>query len=101
MIALNDEVAYVGHITMLPGGEWARAEAQTLVNSTPITIAGLGPDDEAWLRCGPANEWCVVDPVLGHNRIEIYVQGYETIGPFDYRAEVQALAADVVVSSLR
>jgi hypothetical protein len=95
-IGLGDEESYIGDITMQPGGEWAWAEAQTLVNSTRITIAGLGPDDEAWLRCGPAEEWCIVDLVLGHNWIEVYVQGYEVIGAFDHRAAVQALAVDVV-----
>jgi hypothetical protein len=97
-ISVGDEEAYIGNITMLPGGEWAWNEARTLVNSTPITIAGLGPDDEAWLRCGPADEWCIVDLVLGHNWIELYVKGGGITDLFDHRAAAQALATDLVAN---
>ena len=88
----------LGSLYVLRGGEWAWAEAQTIVGATPITVAGLGADDEAWLRCGPADAWCVVDLMLGGNWIELYLTPIQTEDPFDRRTAVQAIAATVVAN---
>ncbi|MER3389271.1 MAG: hypothetical protein RJQ01_04485 [Microcella sp.] len=88
----------VGTLKVLRGGEWAWAEAQTIVGSTPITVAGLAADDEAWLRCGPSDAWCVVDLVLGGNWIELYLWEDDPGVPLDRRAAVQNIAIVVVAN---
>lgn len=98
-LAFADADAGIGSLDVIRGGAWAWAEAQTLVASTPITVAGLGADDEAWLRCGPADGWCVVDLVLGGNWLELYLwEDDDFFGPIDQRAAAQAIAAEVVAN---
>ena len=88
----------IGTLNVLRGGEWAWDEARTLVTSTPVTVAGLGADDEAWLRCGPADAWCIVDLLLGGNWLELYLYEDDFGGAFDQRAAAEAITAEVVAN---
>ena len=90
----------IGTLDVLRGGEWAWAEAQTLVSSTPVTIAGLGSDDEASIRCGAGDAWCIVDLLVGGCWLELYMYEDDFGGAFDQRAAAQAIAAEVVASVL-
>lgn len=90
--------AGIGTLTVLRGGEWAWTEAESIVSSTALTVAGLAADDEAWLRCGPSDAWCVVDLVLGGNWIELYLWEDDPGVPFDRRAAIQNIAAEVVAN---
>lgn len=86
----------IGTLSVLREGEWAWAEAQSLVDSTPITIAGLAEGDEAWLRCSTSDAGCVLDLVLGGNWIEVYL--WDNVFGFDRRVAVQEIAATVVAN---
>ncbi len=90
--------AGVGSIKVMRGGEWAFTEAQSLVSTTPFTVAGLGADDAASLRCGPADSWCIVDLLLGGNWIEVYVWEDDPGAPLDRRAAAQSIAAEIVAN---
>lgn len=98
MIAFEFADAGIGAISTLVGGEWAAAEAQAIVGSTPLTVAGLSADDEAWLRCGPSDAWCVVDLVIGGNWIEVHLWEDEAGAPLDRRTAIQSIAATVVAN---
>lgn len=90
--------AGIGGLGVLRGGEWAWAEAREITGSTPITVAGLEPGDEALLRCGPADAWCVVDLELGGNWLELYLNEDEFGEPFDRRAAILSIAATIVAN---
>ncbi|MEN9620311.1 MAG: hypothetical protein RL499_504, partial [Actinomycetota bacterium] len=95
-----DADAGIGSLDVLRGGEWAWAEAQSIVGSTAITVAGLGADDEAWIRCGAGDAWCVVDMVIGGTWVELYLWEDDFGGAFDQRAAAQAIATEVVANVL-
>ena len=90
--------AGIGTLDVIRGGEWAWSEAREIVGSAPITVAGLAEGDEAWLRCGPADAWCVVDLVLGGNWLELHLNDDEFGEPFDRRAAIQSIAATIVAN---
>ena len=90
--------AGIGSLKVLRGGEWAWAEAREIVGSAPIAVAGLGADDEAWLRCGAGDSWCVVDLMLGGNWLELYLTDEDPGEPFDRRTVIQSIAATVVAN---
>lgn len=93
--------AGIGSLTVLRGGVWAAGEAQEIVGSAPITVAGLAEGDEARLRCGPADAWCVVDLVLGGNWVELYLSADDPGAPgapLDRRTVIQSIAATVVAN---
>jgi hypothetical protein len=98
MIAFEFADAGIGTISTLLGGQWAAAEAQAIVGLTPLTVAGLGADDEAWLRCGPADAWCVIDLVLGGNWVEVYLWEDDPGAPLERRAAIQEIAATIVAN---
>jgi len=97
-LAFDGADAGIGTMKVMRGGTWALAEVQDLVASTPITVAGLGPDDAATLRCGAADAWCIVDLQLGGNWIELYLWEDDPGAPLDRRAAVQRIAAEVVAN---
>ncbi len=99
-LAYLDADAGIGTLKVLRGGEWAWAEAQPLVGSTAITVAGLGADDEAWIRCGAGDAWCVIDMVIGGTWVELYLWEDDFGGAFDQRAAAQAIAAEVLANVL-
>lgn len=90
--------AGIGSLDVIRGGEWAWAEAREIVGSAPITVAGLDEGDEAWLRCGPSDAWCVVDLVLGGNWLELHLWEDETAEPLNRRTAIQDIAAVVVAN---
>jgi hypothetical protein len=90
--------AGIGTLDVLRGGAWAWAEAQDIVASAPITVAGLDEGDEAWLRCGPSDAWCVVDLVLGGNWIELHLWEDDPGEPLNRRTAIQDIAAVVVAN---
>lgn len=90
--------AGIGTLDVLRGGAWAWAEAQEIVGSAPITVAGLDAGDGAWLRCGPSDAWCVVDLVLGGNWIELHLWEDDPGEPLDRRTAIQSIAATVVAN---
>lgn len=90
--------AGIGTLKVLRGGEWAAGEAQDIIGAASITVAGLPDGDEARLRCGPADEWCVVDLVLGGNWLEISLWEDDPSAPIDQRAVIQSIAATIVAN---
>lgn len=95
--------ATAGRVETLPAGEWA-ARA-TLPGYTvpsvpaPFAVEGLGPDDEAFLRCGAIESYsvCVVDVIIGGNWVQIDAfgadQGVHT--DLDARGMAEVLATAV------
>ena len=90
--------AGVGALNTLRGGAWAWQEARAFITvpsvPQPVAIPGLAASDEAWIRCAPAEAYCLVDLVIGGNWISVYAwadEGMEPIG-VDRRTAVIALA---------
>lgn len=90
--------AGIGTLEVLRGGAWAWAEAREIVGSTAITVAGLGDADEAWLRCGTGDVWCVVDLILGGNWVQLHLWEDDPGEPLDRRTAIQHIAAIVVAN---
>ncbi len=93
--------AGVGSLSTLPGGAWAWNEASAFLTfpSPPASasLPGLAPGDEAWLRCASADEYCVLDLVIGRNWVEVYV--WRDAGPsVDKRAGALAIGSEIVAS---
>lgn len=100
-----DSDSGVGAMDALHGGAWAWEEARPHLTNpsapTALTVAGLGPDDEAWIRCAGDGSTCTVDLVLGGNWISFSLWSPDWApGPaFDRRAGAEALAAAIVAAA--
>ncbi len=93
--------AGVGSLSTIRGGAWAWNEVSSTLTfpSTPASaaIAGLAPGDEAWLRCAAADEYCVIDLIIGGNWVEVHI--WRDAGPsVDKRAGALAVGAAIVAT---
>jgi len=100
--AFLDADAGVGSLSSLPGGAWAWAEAREFLTlpSAPeaVTVAGLSAGDEAWLRCASADDYCLVDLVIGGNWVEAYLWPDDAGLSIDRRAGAIAIAEAIVAN---
>lgn len=87
-------------LSWLPGGEWAWLEHPRPETYEPVEVAGLTPDDAAWLDCPVPTGDCLIDLVVGHNWIQLAVSRDEWADfPIaDKTAVLTQLAARVVES---
>lgn len=96
--------AGVGALNTLRGGAWAWDEARAFITvpAVPeaVAISGLAATDEAWIRCAPANSYCLTDLVIGGNWISVYMWPDEGGSPLgvDRRAGAIAIAEAIVAT---
>jgi hypothetical protein len=94
-----------GWLSWLPAGEWAADRLLPITSYptavSPVVVANLAPDDDAFIRCDDGTEpYCVVDLIIGGNWVQL--RGYATSdSALSARDRAIALAGAVAASIYR
>lgn len=68
----EDQMAIASSVTWVHDGRWAYERASAAGTFAPVSLAGVGPDDIAALRCDPdIGPSCAIDIALGPDRINV------------------------------